>query len=849
MEQWFRSLLEWAVPVFSTPVYIRQGSDSSEDEQRWKTQLMLECLEIGRQIKQARDEQEFQEQPARLGHHQTRPPDVQTWVPQQDLFQRWCFEEEKVLQQQLAARNRETQLELAAHQRQTTLQLPEVHKVLDHWPLRLFPSQILESHNGEVPMPLRIFLAPPNVQFERFGSVQEIPEIESRLAQGLREFLSQNYSLHSPLRPTEFLGGAWESKRFHGESSIKALFGMLKSEPTLILESEVDGDTLNFRMAYWGLGQEKYRYETIFKLSFREFVYESAKTRALKWQQISDKLLAGGKTLAEVNRLAEDNATNLEILQQQTELRSVGIDISELPFHYKVNDKDFAALCQFLITCHCLVASWVADVHHLVHHDVSPLLPEILPSLTKESEPLGQEVMQAAVSSFKDIFKALETERSHWIPELALKLAESLAYLPDQSWAEEQVAYSVESWLKQRQVKPADNFLEAIKPVLVIEDREYIENLKECFAALGNQGGVVQVNQLLSTISVSARPAASTPTGKYWRGVPTQTRPLSLTLTQEKSQDHCLQPPVGLGDLKRQPKLENVSLIHTFTESGKAFAVGISPRSDEYPEILVSGSEDEIKLWNLDTGSSRTLSGHSGPVLAINPDGQTLASSDNQDRGYIKIWHLPTGKLLQNLCGHRKLIYSLAISSDTQTLVSGSHKIKIWNLSTGKPLRTLLGHRQSVYSLAISPDGQILASGSQDQTIKLWHLDTGELIQTLSGHSESVYSLAINPDGQTLASSSEDKTIKLWHLDTGKLLRTLTDHSGTVYTVAVSPDGQTLASGSQDKTIKLWNLETGELLHTLNGHSGPVRSVSISADGQTLASSSEDKTIKIWRVL
>lgn len=149
----------------------------------------------------------------------------------------WEFEQEKALQQQLAVYYCQTQLQLAARERETALKLLETNKILDNWHLRLYPSQIL-AHNSHGRILLRIFLTPPNVQFDKLDNVAEgIPEIELSLSEGLREFLNKNYSLHSQVRPTEFLAGAWESKRFHSESSIKALFGMLKSEPTLILES------------------------------------------------------------------------------------------------------------------------------------------------------------------------------------------------------------------------------------------------------------------------------------------------------------------------------------------------------------------------------------------------------------------------------------------------------------------------------------------------------------------------------------------------------------------------------------------------------------------------------------
>ena len=129
--------------------------------------------------------------------------------------------------------------------------------------MRLYPSQVLENHTNKGRKPLRIFIAPLQIKFDKFAQAnEENYDRELMLAEGLRDFLNKYYSLHSQVRPTELLAGAWESNRFHSESSVQALFGMLKSVPALILESEVDGEHLSFRVAYWGFGQENY-YKTI----------------------------------------------------------------------------------------------------------------------------------------------------------------------------------------------------------------------------------------------------------------------------------------------------------------------------------------------------------------------------------------------------------------------------------------------------------------------------------------------------------------------------------------------------------------------------------------------------------
>ncbi|RCJ28477.1 hypothetical protein A6770_23735 [Nostoc minutum NIES-26] len=713
------------------------------------------------------------------------------------------LEKEKLLQQQLAIYHRETQLQIVNQERDTALKLPEVHKILDSWPLRLYPSQILERTNYDR-SPLKILLAPPQVQFDRFDHRSEgTSEIELILAEGLREFINKYYSLQSPSRPTELLAGAWDSKRFHSESSIKALFGALKTEPILILESENDGDYLNFRIAYWGLGQEKYYYKTIARLPYREIVQESAKSRALEWKKIRDELLALGEDLEDINQLGRDNVYNLAILEKSEKWQDKGIDISKLSLQYQVNHQDFEKLCQVLISCHCLVAAWVADAYHLVHYDVPPLLPELLPGMLKDA--LDLQSVQAIATGYKQVYQALENERRYWIPELALQLAQSLSNLPDRAWADEQIEYSIYTWLELRQVSPQEfaNPLEAMQSAIKIEDEEYIQKLKEYFTAVGDRQNILNVEKLLDAIAI-----------------------LKYKLTLES------------------PDISYILAGH----ADRVVSVAISPDS----EILVSGCADKtINVWQINTGTLiRTLAGNIGEVssVAVSPDGNFLVvGSCEHPRSNVQVWHLKTGKLLHTLLGHQKPVNVVAISPDGQILASGSNKIKIWHLYKGDRICTLW-HSSAVHAVAINPDATILASGSSDTKIRLWNPRTGDPLRTLNGHDGEIKSIAMSPDGQLLFSGSADTTIRIWHLITGKLLYTLTGHVNEVKSLAVSADGQTLFSGSADKTVKIWRLSTGELLQTLTGHSGTVNSVALSPNGKFLASGGSDKTIRMWQI-
>jgi tetratricopeptide (TPR) repeat protein len=890
-------------------------------EKQQEAQLKLEYLRISSQAELEKEKQAFQEKLAKLNHKQAKElqefvQSVNWAINQENInFQRWHLEQEKAWQKQLATYNRETQLLMATYQRETALQLPEVQKLFENWPLRILPSQILNSHHGDNIIPLRIIIAPPEVDFERFGDTEQgFPKIGKHLAEGLRQFLSKNYPLNSQTRPTEFLDGAWDSKRFHGGSSIKALFEMLKSEPVLILETEVEGDYLNFRVAYWGLGQTLYSYESVIsKLPYREICYESAKARARNWQDTRDKLLALGKSLEEVNRLGGDNAINLTILEEAEELKSSGIDISNLAFHYKVGQKDFEALCQFLIVCHCLISGWFADAHHLIYHDASPLLPQLLPDLIKDVH--DPQVLRAIVLGYREIYQSIETEQPTWIPEIALQLADSLKHLVDKSWAREQVNYAVQSWLKLRGLLQPDGFESALgtmESALTIEDREYVEKLNECLTAVGEkkcinlmaayynrgirlyQQGEDQSALLDFEQAIQLNPNYAE--AYYERG---------LVYYQQKDYQRAISDfnlaiqanpdwaeaynKRGLAYAKQeqyQKAIENYTQVikinpnwaETYYNRGNSYyklenyknaladynqALSINPTLAVAAKNLaiVQGvlkelnrkQEEERKrrLENFSVAYTLNLptSAENDSIysIAISPDGQTLVSGSNSE---ILLWQLSTGQRVYAIQGNYwTSIYSLIISPDGRNLVSScGSEIILWQLSTGQKILTLRGHSGKVDSLAISPDGQYIVSGSTDKTIKIWQLSTGKELATLKGHSGAVYSVAISPDGQTLVSASYDKTIKIWQLSTGQELRTLSGHGWSVCSLAISPDGQSLVSAGVDQTIKIWQLSTGQELRTLMGHSSYVYSVAISPDGQYIVSGSADKTIKIWQL-
>ena len=680
------------------------------------------------------------------------------------------FQHEEKLEQY----RRETHLILSRAQLLTALTLADDKEIRESFPLKTPARVILDAYKSYQEnmkqIPLLVVISPPALQFEKFPHVaQGFGLVENRLIDEIQEFC-KHYSLTNQERPVRYQGADWESKYSHGKTAIDTLHHVLKSVPTVVLESKFDGDLLRVYLAGWDMMQEVPNYEKVLTIPWKEVLYPIARKYAEEWREYRMKLLEKGRSLEDLKRRGGDDELNLLILEEEEEDREFGRG-GQPDYQYNVKeDKYIQELAQFLGICHCILVGLMADRYHFYHGDVRPKLPELLPGLLEKmpSDSLNEMLVGEIVSSYQSLYQSLEGKRPNAIPFLFLDLALSLSGLSDKSWAKKQVEFSIKAWLKLRNgvseeklgLLNLENLLEVFKSTLTVADSEYVEKLTGCLAAIG------------------------------------ESRYQEMILEEIKRKE-----------VEHRRKLENVSVVHTLTgHSDEVASVAITPDG----LTLVSGSDDStIKIWQLSTGRElRTLTGHSDEVasVAITPDGQTLVSGSWDNT--IKIWQLSTGQELRTLTGHSRWVQALAISPDGQTLVSGSgdNTIKIWELSTGRELRTLTGHSDWVEALAISPDGQTLVSGSSDGTIKIWQLSTGQELRTLTGNSGSVRSLAISPDGQTLVSGISN-TIKIWELSTGRELRTFIGNSGFVRSLAISPDGQTLVSASSGYTIIIWRVE------------------------------------------
>jgi WD40 repeat protein len=333
-------------------------------------------------------------------------------------------------------------------------------------------------------------------------------------------------------------------------------------------------------------------------------------------------------------------------------------------------------------------------------------------------------------------------------------------------------------------------------------------------------------------------------------------------LTLGGPQEECLRGEVELWDttnFKIVGRLTDTPYEITslaYSPDGKTLAAGSCAKSEK-SDTGKQCRQDEIRLWNLDTGQlvSQPLTGHGTfiKMLAFSPDGKILAS-DGGDT--IILWDASTWQMLGKITSGHQFesasqsivgVETIAFSPDGKTLVSGgcgqlerrasepNHfcgrgELRFWDVATRQMIGApLAAHADQIISVAFSPDGKMLASAasSYDDTIQLWDVATRQTTgRPLTGYDTVMVKMIFSPDGKTLVTAAtmqaENKTynIFLWDMDKRQLIgQPITAHTFNLDDIAFSPDGRVLASagsdflggqrdaGSGTRALKLWDMK------------------------------------------
>jgi WD40 repeat protein len=249
--------------------------------------------------------------------------------------------------------------------------------------------------------------------------------------------------------------------------------------------------------------------------------------------------------------------------------------------------------------------------------------------------------------------------------------------------------------------------------------------------------------------------------------------------------------------------------------------------------IAAADKHSGIRLLDTMTSQVQRTFKQQANVLAISPDGQTLAAGS--ERG-LSLWDIDAAARKWRTEKLRIDVTQLAFSSDGCLVAAhtiqwkgskGRDEVRVWDVASGEQVH-VIGVDDWPFSVLFSPDSAVLvvAAGFEADTrgpaeaqsgsaVQVWDTQSWRLKHRLLCDSEEVKNVTFSPDGKLLVATHANRTATLWNLKRGTRFHVLEDAAGELTCLAFSPDGKKLATGNHDGWICFWEVSTARPLATL----------------------------------
>ena len=257
------------------------------------------------------------------------------------------------------------------------------------------------------------------------------------------------------------------------------------------------------------------------------------------------------------------------------------------------------------------------------------------------------------------------------------------------------------------------------------------------------------------------------------------------------------------------------------------------------PMVAVVGDQGRAVLIPLKGGAPHELRGFSDKAVLFSvvfADGGRLVAAaplaSPTEEKLIRVWDLETGtaRTLGPLPGPSTGFHRLRLLDDHR-LVVGARRHGLVQIDLRDGSQQLLTDKVDTL-LASSPDGKSLlaCSGSLDARTcppVLVEVDGGR-VTPLEAYGPFAFSAAFDPSSALIATSDLEGTVRLGRISGGEP-HLLLGHKGPVTRLVFSADGRWLASAGTDGTIRLWPVPDvtkpplhrrphGELMAVLRSH-------------------------------
>lgn len=263
-----------------------------------------------------------------------------------------------------------------------------------------------------------------------------------------------------------------------------------------------------------------------------------------------------------------------------------------------------------------------------------------------------------------------------------------------------------------------------------------------------------------------------------------------------------------------------------------------------------------LSLWDVQSGKELLRFGEHGQMVGFvnfTPDGkQVLAGSRD---GVLRTYALPGGELVRTLRMYKYICSDGYLSRNgTRLLTLGLDQrvgldrrfLRLWDLPTGRLVWEAAGITND--AIAFSPDSSLaligpLAPSVPRGHISLWEMDAKRSRQVLKNEEHwHTFPVAFAPDSRTVLLAKKERKADgqthflLWDAKTEAVIKTL-QASGYLLSAGFTPDGKQVVGVEEGQTrLRFWDVVSGR----------PVKTVGLGRDGEfreVLVVLSADRTL------
>lgn len=245
--------------------------------------------------------------------------------------------------------------------------------------------------------------------------------------------------------------------------------------------------------------------------------------------------------------------------------------------------------------------------------------------------------------------------------------------------------------------------------------------------------------------------------------------------------------------------------LFTLSHDKYVICFAFSPDSKQ----IVTSSNNTLVFWDAENGNKiKMLDKNINNVSSIiyYPDGQHFITTSYNDS--IREWDEDTGEDIRSIYCYGLPINNSAISPDGKSIVVSSYRYlsaMIFDIETGKIKNELSGHKERIHSVSYSPDGKLIVTASYDRSVKIWDSETGNELFTMNCRNDGFMHAGFSRDGKYVVGACADNTVFIWDIKTHGILQIFEGHTYGVEYASFTPDGRHIISAAQDSTIRIWD--------------------------------------------